>query len=359
MAKNDRPTRVLILRFSALGDVAMTIPVLYPACRANPDVEFYVATQTWPAGMFLDRPANLHVVDVDIKDRYKGVAGMWRLAEKLKRHYGIDAVADLHSVIRTWAIDSWMKMHGVPVARINKERDQRKQLLSHNQRRPLTLTHERYRRVLRNLGLEAPEKGFTRLFDGKPLPHSQILPDKQPGDIWIAVAPFSSHKSKTYPMGLMAQVVGELHADPRVHVFLLGGGKQEKLILRPLHKKLKNVISLAETKHGFADEFALLGQCDLMVTMDSANMHLAALMALPTVTVWGATHPYCGFVGYHHNTDHDVMLDLKCRPCAIYGENECHYGDCHCLSNIPPSMIMAQVHKVLQSQGIDLKPEQK
>ena len=63
MAKSDPcPRNVLVVRLSALGDVAMTIPVLYPVCRANPDTRFIMLTKKWPASMFHDRPDNLMVV---------------------------------------------------------------------------------------------------------------------------------------------------------------------------------------------------------------------------------------------------------------------------------------------------------
>ena len=179
MAKNENNKRrtVLITRFSALGDVAITIPVVYPVCRANPDVNFVLATQTWPATMMVDTPHNLTVVDVDIKGRYKGLRGMWRLAEKLKRHYKVDAVAGMHSVIRTWVIDFWMKLHGVEVARIDKERSLRRKLVKHKVD-AVTPTVERYRLVFERLGLQAPQRAFTKLFDGKPAPVSAIVPAK-------------------------------------------------------------------------------------------------------------------------------------------------------------------------------------
>ena len=81
MAKSDPCRRnVLVVRLSALGDVAMTIPVLYPVCRANPDTRFIMLTKKWPASMFHDRPDNLMVVGIDVKAEYKGVFGLMKLA---------------------------------------------------------------------------------------------------------------------------------------------------------------------------------------------------------------------------------------------------------------------------------------
>ena len=347
MAKNDQPHRhVLVMRFSALGDVAMTIPVLYPMCRANPDTRFVMVTKPWPASMFHDRPDNLEVVGIDVKEKYKGLFGLMRLAGQLRKQYGIDAVADLHNVLRTRVIGLFMKMHGIPVARLDKERARRKALITHKGG-PVTPTHDRYRNVFNELGFDAPDN-FTRLYDGKPLPVSPIVLEKEPGQRWIAVAPFSAHDGKNYPLELMSQVVAELSKREDYWIFLMGGGKTEKIALRGIARTNKRVISMAEIKHGFNDEFALLAKCDLMLTMDSANMHLASLMGLKAVTIWGATSPACGFLGYGQQADNDIQLDMDCRPCSIYGERDCRYGDYRCLGNIEPGRIAAHVVEIVE-----------
>ena len=349
MAKNEMPPRnVLVMRFSALGDVAMTIPVLYPMCKANPETRFIMATKKWPASMFQDRPENLEVVGIDVREEYKGLHGLIKLTSLLRREYNIDAVADLHNVLRTRVIDILMKLRGIPVAHLDKERGRRRSLISHKQgAQPVTSTHERYRNVFHRLNLDSPDN-FTRLYDGKPLPTSPIVLEKEPGQRWIAIAPFSAHQGKSYPLGLMAQVVAELSQRENYWIFLMGGGKAEKIALRGIARSNKQVTSMAEIKHGFIDEFALLGKCDIMLTMDSANMHLASLLGLRAITIWGATSPACGFLGYGQDADCDIQLDMDCKPCSIYGERECRYHDYRCLKNISPDAIASHVIDLLE-----------
>lgn len=341
---------VLVMRLSALGDVAMTIPVLYPVCRANPDTRFVMLTKKWPASMFHDRPDNLVVLGVDVNKEYKGLTGLMRLASKLHREYRFTAVADLHNVLRTRIIGLCLKLRGIPEVHLDKERARRKALVKHKSSEPVTPTHDRYRNVFEQLGMAAPDD-FTRLYDGKPDPDSPIVGEKVPCQHWIAVAPFSAHEGKCYPLELMAQVVKKLTARGNYWVFLMGGGKDEKIALRPIVRENKNVISIAEVRHGFLDEYALLAKCDLMLTMDSANMHLASLMGLKAVTIWGATAPACGFQGYGQNNADDIQLDMECRPCAIYGERECRYHDYRCLLRINPDVVAAQVIKVVEQTG--------
>ena len=343
------PSSVLVMRFSALGDVAMTIPVLYPVCKANPDTRFVMLTKRWPASMFHDRPDNLMVVGIETKTEYKGLSGLMRLARQLRREYDIDAVADQHNVIRTRVISLCMKLHGIPVVRLDKQRARRKALINHRDGDPVTPTIDRYRSVFEQLGLNAPDD-FTRLYDGKELPTSPLVPEKQPGQRWIAVSPFSAHEGKVYPLELMKQLIHELAARENYHIFLMGGGKEEKIALRKIVRENQHVISMAEIKHGFLDEYALLAKCDLMLTMDSANMHLASLMGLKTVTIWGATAPQCGFQGYGKMSDDDIQLDMECRPCSIYGERECKFGDYRCLARITPAQVMSQVLAALEKE---------
>lgn len=344
MARSDKPMQrnVLVMRLSALGDVAMTIPVLYPACRANPDTRFVMITKAWPASMFHDRPDNLMVVGIDVNKEYKGLFGLIKLASHLRKQYDIDAVADLHSVMRTWIIGAWMKLCGIPVARLDKQRARRKALINHKSDEPVTPTHDRYRQVFQQLGIEVPDD-FTRLYDGKPLPVSPIVLDKEPGQRWIAISPFSAHEGKVYPLKLMEQVIAQLSKRDNYWIFLMGGGKTEKIALRAIARNNERVISMAEIKHGFTDEYALFGKCDLMLTMDSANMHLASLMGLKAITIWGATAPACGFLGYGQDSGIDIQLDMDCRPCSIYGERDCRYGDYRCLARITPEQVVERV----------------
>ena len=211
----------------------------------------------------------------------------------------------------------------------------------------MTPIHERYRWVFRELGFETPDN-FKRLYEGRDWPVSPIVPKKQPGQRWIAISPFSSHRQKAYPLELMEQVIAELSKRDNYCIFLMGGGKSEKIALRPIVRKYKNVVSMAEIKHTFIDEYALISQCELMLTMESANMHLASLVDTQAMTVWGPTSPACGYLGYNQVVEDDIQLDMPCRPCSITGDKPCRYGDYPCLKNIPPEYITQHVIEAVE-----------
>jgi ADP-heptose:LPS heptosyltransferase len=96
-------------------------------------------------------------------------------------------------------------------------------------------------------------------------------------------------------------------------------------------------------------ELILMSHLDVMLSMDSANMHLASLTGTPVVSVWGATHPMAGFLGFNQSEDNIIQLDLDCRPCSIYGNKSCRRGDYACLQNIPPERIVERISTLINN----------
>ena len=347
MARNNKPVphNVLITRFSALGDVAMTVPVVYTTCRANPQVNFVLVTRKSHASMMVNTPENLTVVGVDLS-KYRGATGPMKLAANLQRLYNFDAMADLHGVLRTMLMAARLRGMGVKVKTINKGRLEKKRLVTGKARKQLPTSHQRYSDVMAALNLKT-DKSFQSIYDYGQPPESLLVPEKEEGSKWIAVAPFSAHKGKEYPLERLQLVISTLAQNPQYRIFLFAGGEKEKKAIEPIFSRYNNVTSVAHIKHTFADELALMSHCDVMLTMDSANMHLASLVELPVVSIWGATHPWCGFMGWHQAMKDTVQLDMDCRPCSIFGNKECKWGDYRCLTSIDPQTIIDKVERVL------------
>ena len=94
-----------------------------------------------------------------------------------------------------------------------------------------------------------------------------------------------------------------------------------------------------------------MSHLDVMLSMDSANMHLASLVATPVVSVWGATHPYAGFMGWNQNPENVIQIPLECRPCSIFGQKACLRGDYACMNRIAPETIVEQIEKNLKPKA--------
>lgn len=338
--------KILISRFSALGDIAMTIPAVYDACLANPEHNFYFLTRKHPAQLFIHTPENLTVIAVDL-DNYKGVKGIWRLAASLKASYSIDTFLDLHDVVRTKLLRAFMAIRGVRTFHLNKSRAQRKKLTRRHKKilLPLKPTTKRYRDVFTAAGLQMNAL-FKSLFGqekGMPACFAAATPHKKENEFWMAVAPFAQHEGKIYPFPLMKKVMEEAAKRPDIKIFIFGFGPREEKLIASIAEEYPNIVNMAAKKIGLGNELALLSHCDVMLSMDSANMHLASLVGLRTVSIWGATHPYTGFFGWHQDVADAVQLDMTCRPCSIYGNKPCQRGDYHCLWGITPQMIIQRL----------------
>lgn len=338
------------MRLSALGDVAMTIPQIYSVCQAYPDTTFVVLTQRVASSLFMYAPINLQVYIADVKARHKGVAGLWLLYKELSA-LGIDAVADLHDVLRTKILRRLFRMAGKTVSIIDKGRAEKKRLTRrrHKELRPLKPMAERYADVFAALSLPYTPR-FTSLYpDGKGDAglFSHITPPKETGKLWIGIAPFAKHEGKIYPVEEMERIVDLLSRHERLHLFLFGADNEAALLAK-WQERYPRVISLASQRHGFKVELSLMSYLDVMLSMDSANMHLAALAGVPVVSVWGATHPYAGFLGYTVSPAHIIQADMACRPCSVFGDKPCYRGDYACLRQITPDSI---AQKVLDAAG--------
>lgn len=354
MNNSRKLRRVLVARFSALGDVAMTVPVLYSACACYPDVEFVMLTRKSMTQIFLDPPANLKVMGVNLEE-YGGLGGLRRLYNRLRSELKFDAFIDLHDVLRTKILRIFCRLSGIPVAVINKGRKGKRALTRRNNKvlLPLISSRARYRQAFHHIGLPV-ENRFEGLFadrpsgKGDPATFAAVTPPKQPGEKWIGIAPFAKHEGKIYPLDRMEQVVKALASRPdNPRIFLFGGGEKEREVLDGWAAKYPGVISLAAKRLGFPVELSLASWLDVMVSMDSANMHLASLVTTPVISIWGATHPYCGFKGWRQKEENMIQLPMTCRPCSVFGNKPCYRGDYLCLGGITPSAILSRIEKTL------------
>lgn len=340
---------ILVIRFSAIGDVAMTIPVIYSLSIQYPQHEITVLSRKHLEPLFRRLPDNVKFIGVDLAREYEGVWGLNRLFSELKdKHF--DYVADLHNVLRTKYLCLRFALSGVPVASIRKGRAGKRKLVRRHHKvfKIQESSFERYADVFKRLGLPVL-LNFTSIYgDGKG-DFSQIASTVglKEDKLWIGIAPFAKHKGKIYPLELQEQVVAHFAADLAVKVFLFGGGKEEQAVLDGWVVKYPTITSMIG-KLNMDTELNLISHLDVMLSMDSANMHLASLVNTPVVSVWGATHPYAGFMGWKQLPMNAVQVDLFCRPCSVFGQKPCFRGDYACLYGIKPEQIIEKMERIVR-----------
>jgi len=325
---------LLVIRFSALGDVIMTLHNLYALATQHPDMQITFVSRQQYAVLLTQRPSNLHFFGADLKNRHKGLRGLNRLLRDIN-YQQFDAVADLHNVLRSRYIDFRLQLNHAQIAILDKQRYAKWQLTRQwrKQLHPLQSVTQLQRATFQSLGLTIKDCNFTYQLSDKP----------RQG---IGIAPFAAHQGKIYPLPLMEQVIELLAKQTKEHIMLFGAGKKEVDILQTWADKYPNVENLAG-KYSMNQEIEIMSSLRIMLTMDSANMHLASLAGTRVISIWGATHPYAGFLGHNQNLDDCIQLDLPCRPCSIYGNKRCKFNDLRCLTHITPQQIVEKIQQCL------------
>ncbi|MFC4722909.1 glycosyltransferase family 9 protein [Geojedonia litorea] len=338
-----KPEHILVIRLSAMGDVAMTVPVIRALMNKHPNVKVTVLTRPFFAPMFRDI-TNTTVYAANVKNEHKGILGLYKLSKQLKR-LNFDAIADLHNVLRSKLLRSFLI--GIKSAHIDKGRKEKKALISGQIFHQLKSTHQRYADVFEKLG-------FSLDLSNPAFPEKAVLKQDifaitgNKSNTWIGIAPFAAHASKMYPLDMMEQVIKTLSKNYKIILF--GGGANEIDILKLYENKFENVISVAG-KLNLEMELDLISNLDLMLSMDSGNAHLAAMLGIKVITIWGVTHPYAGFAPYNQPKDFQIISDrtqFPLIPTSVYGNK---YPDEYenAAASISPDSIVAKIEKTIST----------
>jgi ADP-heptose:LPS heptosyltransferase len=319
----DKRKHIAIIRLSAMGDVAMIVPIILAFSKQYPEVKITVVSRPFFKPIF-QNIENVTFFSVHTHHQHKGLLGILKLYKDLKRK-NITHLADLHNVLRSKALRFLCSLNKVKTATTDKGRAERKQLtaLKPKEIKPIKPMIERHLETFQKLGYsidlstpvflpkeELPEKAKT------------ILGEKK--QKWIGIAPFAHYESKTYPIDLMQKVVHLLAENQNIKIILLGGGKHEEELLEKMANPFDNVYNFAN-KVSFQHELQLISNLDVMLSMDSGNAHLAAMYGIKTITIWGATHPYTGFAPYNQPIENCLTSDRNqypLLPTSIYGNKK-------------------------------------
>jgi ADP-heptose:LPS heptosyltransferase len=348
LKKNHIPAtemkNILVLRLSSMGDVLLTIPVIRGILQDNPDLQLVLVTRHKFATYFsgIDR---LIILAFHPDGVHHGLMGLTRLFREIRR-YRYSCVIDLHSILRTWILDVLLTFTGCRVYRIRKYRKLRRMILSrknHGLIMPHTVT--RYFRVFEQAGLtgKLSDSGFPPA-DGKI--RSGII---QKATIRIGIAPLSKHITKNWGLDHVSQLISLLRSQYHTVEIHLFGGSEDQTGLNSLSGP--DVINHA----GFinpADELSTIRLMDVFISMDSANMHLASLAGVRTISIWGGTDPSLGFAPVGQPDEYALRADpaeVYCRPCSVYGEVPCRRTDFPmiCMKTIKPEQVLDKIKEIL------------
>lgn len=305
----------------------MTAPVFREFLEQNADVEIVMVSRSNFEALFADIP-NVTFKGVNLDD-YKGFFGLTRLASELISEFHPDLIANLHDVIRTKILDKIYRRKGLKVFKINKGKEEKEHLTDvwNLEKIQLRKTVERYADVFREMGFKVEL--------------SHTLRPKASAKSGIGFAPFAQHKGKMLPLEKsyeLARILAQNHT-----IYFFGGGKTETELLEKWEAEIPNTKSLAG-RLSLTEELEQISKLELMISMDSANMHLASLMGTRCISIWGQTHPFAGFLGFGQSENDVIQVkDLTCRPCSVFGDKECFRGDWACLEELNIQKIVERI----------------
>lgn len=344
--------RVAILRFSAIGDVALCVPVIRAFQLAHPEVEITMVSRKMLKPLFA--PLNIRFLEADFKGRHKGNKGLLRLYRDIKKTAKPDVVIDLHSVLRTHILKSFFRLANTPVFTINKGRKGKKQLTRYPDKILSQQSHttDRYAKVFREAGFPFHwDKSQPPVLDYKSEAAEKELQKLQSYPSLIGVAPLAGFPGKTWPLNKMRQLIESI-SDPG-HAIVLFGGPEDLTYLEKLRGDNSHVYIMAG-KLKFDGEIAFMRRLSLMIAMDSSNMHLATLAGIPVVSIWGATHSLAGFGPLGNNAQYKAEIpiaELNCRPCSVFGKKPCFRKDYACLNQLGAETVLNKVNAALNQTG--------
>lgn len=340
---------ILVIRLSAMGDVAIVVPLVNTLIFKYEQLEVTILTKQMFRCFFEGIP-RVNVVVAEVKTAHKGVAGLYKLSRTLSTKQ-FNGVADIHNVLRSKILDFFLKLKGLKVIKINKGRAEKKALTRTENKvlKPLKTTAERYIEVFEKLGFDV-DLNQLRFLKAVPL-HNDVKEklNWKNSVLKVGIAPFAAHEGKTYPKELMQLVVEKLANDQGLQIYLFGGGKKETKILQSWSAAFDNVFCVAGT-FDFKTELNIISNLGLMLSMDSGNGHLAAMYGVKVLTIWGQTHPYLGFAPYGQTEDLQLIPDRKqfsFLPTSVYGNTK-GIDNHKIMSSISPEVVVSKIDNLLK-----------
>lgn len=319
----------------------MIVPVLRALYQKYPELKITVLTREFFTPFFRGLP-NVKVFSAEVKGKHKGVFGLYKLSKELKK-LQIDAIADLHNVLRSNILKFFF--FGKPCFQIDKGRAEKKALVSGDGFKQLKTTHQRYADVFEKLGY--PIDLSNPIF-----PKQVVLEERLLNIVGnttkkrIGIAPFAAYSGKMYPLNLMKGVIKELSKN--YSIVLFGGGEKEVKVLNAFEAEFENVVNVAG-KLSLSDELSVISNLEAMLAMDSGNAHIAAMLGIKVITIWGVTHPYAGFLPFNQPNDYALVADrvkFPEIPTSIYG-NKYPEGYEEVSGSISPDVVINKIRSIL------------
>ena len=351
---NDLPKKILIIQTAFLGDLILSLPLIKIVKKSLPDVKVDVLCIPFTSEIIKNDPRINEIIKYDKRGKDKGVSGFKRIVNTV-RNNNYDAIISPHRSFRSSLISFLSRCKFT----VSFDTSAGAYLYKYKVKY-LNDVHE----IVRDLSLLKPMSDhfnikfnieqkvllpelFTSENDISKI--DKILKENVPEQNFkkLVIAPGTIWNTKRYPEEYFAELCKEL-SDENVKIFLIGSKKDieiSKLIKDTSGNK--NVIDLTGSL-SITESTELISRCDLLITNDSAPLHIGSSVKTQTFAIFGATVPAFGFFPLGEEDKIFETLGLPCRPCSIHGGDKCPIGTFVCMRNIKPSILSSEIINTLQ-----------
>ena len=332
--KNNKPLKFLIIRFSSIGDIVLTTPVIRCIKQQIPNAIIHFVTKRQYASIVESNPYVDKVIKLD---------SSWLLMMHQLKIENYDYVIDLHHNLRTLRIKYQLKAKSFSFNKINIE----KWLRTVFKINLLPKKHivDRYFDTVKSFDIVNDEKGLDFFISEKDMVPLTDLPMSHVfGFITVVIG--AAHSTKRLPTTKIIELCNKIN-----HPIILLGGKEDneigELIFNAVGQKIYNACG----KFNLNESADLVRQSKIVITHDTGLMHIAAALQKPTLSIWGNTIPEFGMTAYYGNAEITNQIfevkNLSCRPCSKIGFDVCPKKHFKCMEMQTIDKIVHSVQNLL------------
>ena len=333
---------ILIIRPSSFGDVAMTVPVISILRKKYPDIKITVLTTEFFSVLYNQIP---DINFIFFKEEHKSIKGLYSLSIDIN-NLNVNHIIDLHNVIRTKLLRFFLltnlkstKSHFI----LDKGRNEKKNLIKGSALVRLKSMHQRYAEVFSglNIKLDLDSFRFYKKIDISSKNYGFNFKKKL-----IGIAPFAKHSSKEYSISKILKIIDELNDSFEILIF--GGPGEEEKKIEEICKTKKNTFNIS-SNYSLEEEMSIISNLDIMISMDSANGHIASLFGINVITIWGSTHPFTGYSPFMQPDINSIIPNKNLfpnLPVSIYGSN-CPKDYVDAINSIKTDEILKKIKAII------------
>jgi len=332
--------KVLFIRFSSLGDVLLTTPIIRTFRIHFSNAEIHFLTKSQFSQLLENNP------NVDNILRFNPTTEtMLQLIIRLqKEHYTY--IIDLHGKLRSGLIKQFVNGKTYTY---DKKHAYRKKLLKDHSLEPIASTVDLYASVLTSFDIELKSRKLDLYLPKNSEAITGIFLPNMNRKLIVTISPGASWFTKQYPAEYYKALIKMIVERYDVHIVLIGT-EDEKELTFELAKTADNNITDLGGRTSLMETAVIIDRSDVFISGDCGPMHMAAALGKPQIALFGPTHPILGFSPINDNAV-VLSVDAECSPCSLHGQQQCPFGHFNCMKEIRPERVFSEITKLLKTKS--------